>query len=209
MSFAIRERFVPEPKHISKLLGSINLQSAWGRQDYLLIVFLCHTGLRICEATRLVVDHVAFEGEPREAVFVPTSITKGEKGKRRSRSVYLNTVAQKCVRKLLEFNKKRGFSVEPGAPLLPWRNHGFLPIREAERRFQRLRESVGLPHQLKIHTLRHFFASRLVWAGVDLATVQSLLGHKDNRSTQVYTHTTEARRRAAVGKLLGEQGVLR
>lgn len=208
MSFAIRERFVPEPKHISRLLSAINLQGAWGRQDYLLILWICHTGLRICETTSLTIDHVAFVGEPRDAAFVPTSITKGEKRKRRSRSVYLNKVAKKCVRKLLEFNKARGFSTEPEAPLFPWKNHDFLPIREAERRFQRLRESVGLPHQLKLHTLRHFFASRLVWAGVDLATVQSLLGHKDNRSTQIYTHTTEARRRAAVARLVGERGVL-
>lgn len=208
MSYAIRERFVPEPAHIGRLLQAINVRGTWGKQDYLLIIFICHTGLRICEVTRLTVDLVAFNGEPRESVFVPTSITKGEKGRRRSRSVYLNKVARKCVRKLLEFNKARGFSVEPSAPLFAWKDHGFLPVREAERRFQRLRESVGLPHQLKIHTLRHFFASRLVWAGVDLATVQSLLGHKDNRSTQIYTHTTEARRRAAVARLVGESGVL-
>jgi excisionase family DNA binding protein len=54
---------------------------------------------------------------------------------------------------------------------------------------------------LRLHDLRHTFASRLVKAHVDIITVQSLLGHVSVTTTQRYTHTHEDQRRAAVAAL--------
>jgi len=48
------------------------------------------------------------------------------------------------------------------------------------------------------HTLRHTFASRLVIAGVDLRTVQELLGHKDVKMTLRYTHLSPSHKRQAI-----------
>ena len=189
--------FAPRESEVTKLLEGINLKSTWGKRDYLLIVFLCHTGLRIGEMTRLQVGYVAHQGEVRDEVYLPHHITKTK----RSRVVPLNSVAQKCVAKLLEFNKKRGFSVEPEAPLFPWKSHGFLPRREAERMIQKLRERVGLSAKVTPHIFRHFFATRLAALGVDLPTLQDLLGHESLKSTQIYTWTTEERRRDAVSRL--------
>ena len=52
-----------------------------------------------------------------------------------------------------------------------------------------------------LHSLRHTFASHLVMAGVDLATVSKLLGHKDISTTMIYSHLSPDHLRGAVEKL--------
>ena len=193
----------PEDWELKRLLAGISLRSTWGRRTYLMIVFLCNTGLRIGEMTRLTVEDVAWEGEPREEVFVSHAITKG----RKSRAVPFNPVAKECVRKLLEFNEKRGFSTRPQAPLFPWKSHGFLPSREAEREIQRLREKVGLSPKITPHAFRHFFANRLRKAGVDPFTIAVILGHASVDTTQGYTNTSSVDKRAAVCSFLPGKGV--
>ena len=189
--------FALERNQIQRLLGGVNLQSPFGRRDYLLILFLFHTGLRIGEACRLTVDLVAYNGTPRDELHLPAYLTKT----RKARVVPLNNVAQACVAKLLTFNADRGFSTAPIAPLFVWRNHRKLPPREAQRILQNLREKVGLSAKATPHTLRHSFASELVRAGVTLPTVKSLLGHQWLSSTQIYTHTSNQERITAVALL--------
>ena len=52
------------------------------------------------------------------------------------------------------------------------------------------------------HTLRHTFASRLVMAGVDLRTVQELMGHKDITMTIRYSHLSPSHLKEAVQRLV-------
>ena len=194
--------FALDRGQVQRLLSGINLKSAWGRRDYLLILFLYNTGLRIGELCQLNVSHAAHDGQPRDEVYVPAAISKT----RKSRVVPLNDTAQQCVIKLLAFNGERGFSTAPMAPLFVWKNHKALPPREAQRMMQELREKVGLSPKATPHTLRHTFASELVRHGATLPTVQSLLGHQRLSSTQIYTHTTERERRNAVQSLSRRSG---
>jgi integrase len=59
----------------------------------------------------------------------------------------------------------------------------------------------ALTERLGPHVLRHTFASRLVMAGIDLRTVQELMGHKDINMTLRYAHLSPDRKRAAIETL--------
>ncbi len=69
----------------------------------------------------------------------------------------------------------------------------FCSVRTA---FENARERARL--KIRFHDLRHTFASRLVEEGVDIVTVQSLLGHYSVSVTQRYTHSCDERKRRAV-----------
>jgi len=59
----------------------------------------------------------------------------------------------------------------------------------------------GFPDVTKIHSLRHTFASHLVMKGVDLPTVQKLMGHSDIQTTMIYSHLSPDHLVDAVNKL--------
>ncbi len=71
--------------------------------------------------------------------------------------------------------------------------------------FTRVRDSLGLDH-VRLHDLRHFTATQLIGAGVDVRTVAGRLGHSDPSVTlRVYSHALEERDRAAadvIGRVL-------
>lgn len=67
--------------------------------------------------------------------------------------------------------------------------------------FQNVLKASGIHEPYTFHTLRHTFASRMVLAGVDVVTVQELLGHADLKTTQRYTHINQAHKIEAVNKL--------
>ena len=64
----------------------------------------------------------------------------------------------------------------------------------------------GIPNLTELHALRHTFASHLLMNGVDIPSVQKLMGHQSVETTMIYTHQTTDHLRSAVAKLQFQAG---
>ena len=79
---------------------------------------------------------------------------------------------------------------------------GHLTRQHFARELKELAAAAGLkPSQVSPHVLLHAFASHLLQNGADLRVVQTLLGHADISTTQIYTHVLEDRLKSLVRDL--------
>ena len=169
------------PAQVKQLLGVVNLNSPFGKRDYLMILFLYHTGLRVSELSGLNVEHVYHQGQAKDEIYLAPGLNKNGL----ARVVPLNQTVRKVVAKLIEFNRSRGFKVAPGCPLWRNRRHKRLPVRCIQKLVKKYRELAGLAVPATPHTLRHTFATQALARTGQLAPLQAILGHRWLNSTQV------------------------
>jgi integrase/recombinase XerD len=168
-----------------------------------LLEVLYATGLRVSELVSL----PASASRRDERMLIVRG--KGNK----ERLVPLNESAKRAMRDYMalregaEADKTKG-SLKTSKWLFPsFGESGHLTRQHFARDLKALAAEAGLkPKQISPHVLRHAFASHLLQNGADLRSVQTLLGHADISTTQIYTHVLEERLKSLVRDLhpLGE-----
>ncbi len=77
---------------------------------------------------------------------------------------------------------------KPSKFLFEGRSGGKYTIRSIQKAFQKILIKSGIGKKVSAHTLRHSFATHLIEQGTDIRIIQELLGHKNIKTTQIYTH---------------------
>ena len=172
---------------VDRLIEQPDPETAVGLRDRALIEVLYASGLRVSELVSLRLDDL------RLASGCLTCVGKGSK----ERLVPMGTVAVRWVREYCAHARPRLLSGRSSAWLfVNARGGGRLSRVGCWKMLKKHARCAGLPHDVSPHVLRHSFATHLLERGADLRSIQTLLGHADLSTTQIYTHVLEARLRA-------------
>ena len=183
---------------VARLLAAVDAGDEPGLRDRAILLLLFSTGLRVSELVGL--DRHTVNLESMEF----SVLGKG----RKTRVVFMTDTAADAIRSYLQVRKDRfkplfiryrghsaGEAAVSGRASLDgegWR----LSARSVERLVAKYVREAGLGIKATPHTLRHSFATDLLFNGADLRSVQEMLGHANLATTQIYTHVTNPQLRA-------------
>jgi integrase/recombinase XerD len=157
-----------------------------------LVELLYATGLRVSELVALPASAAR-----RDARVV---VVRGKGNK--ERMVPLNEAAKRAMADYLALAAQAGGAAASKWLFPSFGDSGHLTRQHFARELKALAGAAGLRAvQLSPHVLRHAFASHLLHNGADLRVVQTLLGHADISTTQIYTHVLEERLKSLVRDL--------
>jgi len=164
---------------------------------YCLLEVLYATGLRVSELVAL-----PRSASRRDARMI---VVRGKGDK--ERLVPLNEASRQAMADYLAAIEALKSEKKKSATISKWLfpsfgESGHLTRQHFARDLKELAASAGLaPRLVSPHVLRHAFASHLLHNGADLRIVQTLLGHTDISTTQIYTHVVEERLKSLVRDL--------
>jgi integrase/recombinase XerD len=168
---------------IKSLLSQPDPANPLGARDQAMLELLYATGLRVSELVRLEVRQVNLQGnylmikgkgaKVRAVPFGRWAHDRLAEFMQRGRPILIKGKSSPFV-----------FTNRSGKPLT---RQGFWKI------IRRHALAGGIDKRVTPHTLRHSFATHLLEGGADLRSVQSMLGHADISTTQIYTHVDGAR----------------
>lgn len=172
---------------VEDMLEQIDLSTESGLRDRAIIELLYSGGLRVSELVGLNRDSINLER--REFV------VRGKGSK--DRPIFISQSAADRVADYLDArtdslpalflnNSRNTQTVNTSG------NYRRITARSVERIVEKYARLAGITKHVSPHTLRHSFATDLLMNGADLRAVQSMLGHSDISTTQIYTHVTDA-----------------
>ena len=171
---------------IQAMLDEIDLDTETGLRDRAIIELLFSGGLRVSELCKLNRDDINLERKE--------FVVRGKGSK--DRPIFIDDSAATrvkeylCVRHdslpalFLNNSRHTGDTSTSG-------DYRRLTPRSIQRIIEKYTRAAGITKHVTPHTLRHSFATDLLMNGADLRAVQSLLGHSNISTTQIYTHITD------------------
>lgn len=179
---------------ISRMLEAIDTGDEAGLRDRAIIELLFSSGLRVSELANLNRDHV---NTTRREFMVRG---KGQK----DRPVFIGEVAAEHVEEYLATRidnlpplflsySRNNISSTTG-------DYRRLTTRSIQRIIAKYARLAGITKHVSPHTMRHSFATDLLMNGADIRSVQSMLGHSNISTTQIYTHITDTHLREVYEK---------
>ena len=171
---------LPKPLTVDDTLSLLDLaenlpmNSVVGMRNSALFTLLYGCGLRISEALALNIAHIKHD---TDTIVI---LGKGQK----QRLVPLLPMVRDTLMQYMHYHPQPH---NQKAPLFMGHRGNRMSPRLAQMAIKDLRHTLGLPDSVTPHALRHSFATHLLGKGVDLRTIQELLGHDSLASTQRYT----------------------
>jgi len=170
-------------REVEQLLEQPELKSPLGLRDRAMLEMLYATGMRVSELV----------GFPTNQMNLETGYVviygKGSK----ERLVPLGKEAVRWIGHYLERVRNDLLKGRESPYLFVGRSGKGLSRQRFWKSLKDYGQKAGIPKRLTPHLLRHSFASHLLEGGADLRSVQTLLGHADISTTQIYTHVTGER----------------
>jgi len=191
------DRLLTRAKTLSEAPEASPLQRLRAMRLYCLLEVLYATGLRVSELVAL-----PLSASRRDARMI---VVRGKGNK--ERLVPLNQASRQAMADYLAAIEALKPDKKKNAASSKWLfpsfgASGHLTRQHFARDLKELAASAGLaPRLVSPHVLRHAFASHLLHNGADLRIVQTLLGHTDISTTQIYTHVVEERLKSLVRDL--------
>ena len=184
---------------VEDILAQIDTSTESGLRDRAIIELLYSGGLRVSELIGLNRDSINLERREfmvrgKGSTDRPIFISRSAADKVRD---YLDARTDSLPALFLN-NSKNLQAVDTSG------NYRRITARSVERIVERYARLAGITKHVSPHTLRHSFATDLLMNGADLRSVQSMLGHADISTTQIYTHVTDAHLREVHEKFHSE-----
>lgn len=164
-------------EEVELILEQIDTESPLGLRDRCLFELIYSCGLRISEAVDLTLERVHMD----ESLIRVRG--KGDK----ERIVPMGEEAAYWIHRYIHQGRSKLYNAQRSERFV-FLNHfgGKLSRKGMWKKFKEISQRAGI--SAKVHTLRHSFATHLLEGGADLRSVQTLLGHADISTTQIYTH---------------------
>jgi site-specific recombinase XerD len=170
---------------VARLLDQIPLDSEVGLRDRAIIELLFSSGLRVSELVNLNRDHI----NTKRREFMVRG--KGQK----DRPIFIGLAAAQRVEDYLAARLDNlpplFLSYSRNNTSSTTGDYRRLTSRSIQRLISHYARLAGITKHVSPHTMRHSYATDLLMNGADLRSVQSMLGHSNISTTQVYTHVTD------------------